>query len=268
MHPTHFVTKFSNESPDRERQEVTVACHVHSDWSYDGKWSLAALAREFGRRRYRVVMMTEHDRGFTESRRQEHRAACALASTKDVLMLPGVEYSDADNTVHVLVWGQVPFVGENVPTAKLLKAVKAASGIAVLAHPSRRQAWKVFDQAWANDLLGIEVWNRKTDGWSPSKTAFPLLQGTQVIPFAGMDFHDSKQMFPLSMQLDIASAVTEESVLDCLKARRCRAMAFDRPMREVIGGLRGVTLNYAERFRRRAAATYRSAKNRRNGQAH
>src|SRR4051794_11919959 len=104
---------------------VRAACHIHSEWSYDAKWPITALANEFGRRGYRVVMMTEHDRGFTEARRQEHRAACADASSEKVFVLPGIEYSDAANAVHVLVWGPVPFVGENVPTHELLKAVKA-----------------------------------------------------------------------------------------------------------------------------------------------
>lgn len=242
---------------------ISAACHIHSNWSYDGKWKLSELAAEFGSRGYRVVMMTEHDRGFSESRRQELWAACAKASSKDLLMLPGIEYSDANNTVHVLVWGPVPFVGENVPTAELLKAVKSANGVAVLAHPTRRNAWRVFDPAWVDNLLGIEIWNRKTDGWSPSKTALPLLEGTRMLPFVGMDFHDSKQMFRLAMQLDMASEINEESVLDCLRARRCRALAFGRPVKDVVSGIFGMTLRSAENVRRTAATAYRSLKKKR-----
>lgn len=239
---------------------ITAASHVHSEWSYDGKWTLPDLAENFRQHGYRVVMVTEHDRGFTEARRQEHRAACAAASGNGILMLPGIEYSDAENRVHILVWGPVPFVGENVPTTELLAAVKAAGGVAVFAHPTRLQAWKVFDRKWADNLLGMEIWNRKTDGWSPSRTAFPLMNGTSVLPFVGMDFHDSNQMFPLAMQLEINSAITEESVLNCLRARRCRPMAFDRPVQEVVNGLSGAALSSAEFFRRSAAKAYRSLK--------
>src|SRR5262245_42830319 len=124
---------------------VAAACHVHSSWSYDGSWSLEALASAFFERGYRILMITEHDRGFTESRRLEHREACAHASSEDIMLLPGIEYSDSTNTVHVLVWGHVPFLGEGLPTDALLKSVKASNGVAVLAHPSRRDAWKVFD---------------------------------------------------------------------------------------------------------------------------
>jgi hypothetical protein len=239
---------------------IPASCHVHSDWSYDGKWSLSALATEFGRRGSRVVMMTEHDRGFTESRLQEFRAACAEASSKDLLMLPGIEYSDADNIVHVLVWGPVPFLGERVPTAELLEAVRAADGVAVLAHPSRRQAWKVFDRDWTEHLLGVEVWNRKTDGWAPSRTAFPLLQGTNLVPFVGMDFHDRNQIFPLSMLLDIRSEITEDRALECLRARRCQATAFGRPLQQSTRGWCNTALKFTERCRRSAAAVYRLLK--------
>ena len=239
---------------------INAACHIHSDWSYDGKWTLAELSAEFGRREYRVVMMTEHDRGFTEARRQEHRAACAAASSADVLMLPGIEYSDAGNVVHVLVWGEVAFIGENVPTAELLKAVRAANGVAVLAHPSRRKAWQVFDPAWAADLLGVEVWNRKTDGWSPSKAALPLLESTRAVPFVGMDFHDRRQFFSLAMRLDLTGGLSEASVLECLRARCCQALAFDRALPEVMGVLPSMALKSAELVRRNAAKVYRTLK--------
>src|SRR5687767_13151947 len=115
---------------------VTAACHIHSNWSYDGKWTLPELAGEFSQRGYRVLMVTDHDKGFTESRRIEHREACAQASSDNILLVPGIEYSDAQNVVHILVWGPVPFLGEGLPTLELLKAVKAAGGLAVMAHPS------------------------------------------------------------------------------------------------------------------------------------
>ena len=95
------------------------ACHIHSSWSYDGRWSLKEIAAEFARRGFRVVMITEHDRGFTEERRLMHREACAEARASAMLIIPGIEYSDAANNVHVLVWGSVPFLGEGVPTAEL-----------------------------------------------------------------------------------------------------------------------------------------------------
>lgn len=237
---------------------LPAACHIHSCWSYDGSWPLATIATEFGQRGYRIIMTTEHDRGFDESRRLLHREACAQASNDKVLLLPGIEYSDASNIVHVLVWGPVPFLGEGRPTTELLKAVKASGGVAVLAHPSRRNAWRLYDPTWAKNLDGIEVWNRKTDGWAPSRSAPSLLKTSGVAAFVGTDFHDRRQLFPLAMRLDIQSALNEESVLDCLRAGRCYATAFGAAVGGHFLGGASLALKTAELGRRAAARIYRS----------
>jgi hypothetical protein len=237
---------------------IKAACHIHSEWSYDGKWPLPKLATEFGRRGYRVLLMTEHDRGFSHGRLLEYREACAQASTERVLIMPGIEYSDADNIVHILVWGPVPFLGEALPTGELLDKVKAAGGIAVFAHPSRKEAWKRFDSNCASNLLGIEIWNRKTDGWAPSRTAIPLIQRTSLIPFVGLDFHSRRQFFPLTTELNIESPITETSVLAGLKSRHCRPTALGRSLDEFLPpGWRRAGLRAAEYGRRAAALTLR-----------
>lgn len=250
--------------PGTDSTVIKAACHVHSDWSYDGTWSLRGIAEEFGRRGFRAVMITEHDRGFTESRRQDHRQACVTASTSQVFLLPGIEYSDARNFVHILVWGPVPFLGEGIPTGELLKAVKRMNGVAVMAHPSRQSAWRSFEPAWAEYLLGVEVWNRKTDGWFPSKPALRLAQNGRLPSFVGMDFHSRRQLFPLAMDLDVDGGLTEDSLLASLRAHRFQPLAFGRPVDQMIGGWTAVTLHSAERLRRTAAATLRALRLRRN----
>jgi hypothetical protein len=233
--------------------EVLAACHVHSDWSYDGSWPLEALRDKFSRRGDRVLLMTEHDRGFTAERFQQYREACAKASFDGMLVVPGMEYSDAANRVHVLVWG-VPFLGENLPTLDMLEAVRAANGVAVLAHPSRRDAWQVANTAWTERLLGVEIWNRKYDGWAPSMTAPQLLGTRGLVPFVGMDFHTSRQSFPVSMALDLDSRTTEDEVLACLRARRCSARVFGLPLGHRLLQTAAPALGVAESCRRRLAA--------------
>jgi hypothetical protein len=202
--------------------ELLAACHLHSSWSYDGSWTLEALASTFARREYRVLMLTEHDRGFSEHRYRELRQACARASSSCVFVLPGIEYSDPDNRVHVLVWGDLPFLGEGLGTDVLLEAVARHGGHAVLAHPARRRAWECYQPAWAELLLGVEVWNRKYDGWAPSAKGTELLASASVLPFVGLDFHSRQQMFPLGMALTIDSArVDEAAIFACLQRRRC-----------------------------------------------
>lgn len=241
---------------------INAACHVHSDWSYDGKWPLDKLAAAFKQRGYRVVMMTEHDRGFTEARRLEHREACAQASSDDLLVVPGIEYSDAKNVVHILVWGPVPFLGENVPTGELLKKVAAADGVAIFAHPSRKNAWQCFEAGWSNHLVGIEAWNRKTDGWSPSVHAAKLLKDNSLMKFVGLDFHAKNQFFPLAMGLDVVSPLSEAAVLECFRTRNCAPLAFGSPFGQGKYKWKASVLRGAEACRRRLAATYRNLRRR------
>jgi hypothetical protein len=236
---------------------VRVACHVHSDWSYDGKWPLQRLAAAFSRRGYQVVLLTEHNQGFDESKRLEHRAACQQASSDDILLVPGIEYSDASNVIHLLVWGNVPFIGSQAEPEHVLAATREHGGVAVLAHPSRKEAWKRFKLEWRDQLVGIEFWNRKTDGWAPSKEAWPLLGTSQALPFAGLDFHDARQFFPLTTVLEIDSPASEAAVIAALRAKRCSVRALGFPARFFSGGLTTKTLHAIEFLRRRAARYYR-----------
>jgi hypothetical protein len=202
-------------------------------------------------------MMTEHDRGFDEKRRLEHREACRKASTERILLVPGIEYSDKANCVHTLVWGNVPFVGVDMETEKVLAAVTAHQAVAVLAHPSRRQAWRAFNPAWGAKLLGIEIWNRKTDGWAPSRDAAPLLESTGALPFVGLDFHEQRQFFPLATILEVEPPLSESAVLASMRARRCGSEVFGRPLRQFSNGTAVKTLRTAEFFRRCIAPIYR-----------
>ena len=240
--------------------EVPAACHIHSSWSYDGTFSLSDLSVKFSARGCRVLMMTEHDRGFSEAHFQRFREACANASSREILVMPGIEYSDAENRVHVLAWGLNSFLGENLPTAAMLEAAKAANGVTVLAHPTRRTAWSVFEPHWTELLLGIEAWNRKYDGWAPSTAAPALLNAGRLVPFVGLDFHTDRQLFPLMMALDIEGNITEASVVRCLRSRRCHARAFGQPLHGSALRVSKAALRVAEQGRRTAALAVRSAK--------
>lgn len=242
--------------------KILAACHVHSKLSYDGSYTLEALRDKFSRAGYRVVLMTEHDRGFSPERLHQLRQLCEAASTSTLLMIPGIEYSDASNQVHILVWGDVPFLGENLPTGETLRKVKEAGGVAVFAHPFRRNAWQRFEPSWGEALTGIEVWNRKYDGWSPNPIAKDLQRSVGAIPFVGLDFHTQKQFFPLAMAVDLDSPVTERAVLDCIRARRVnpRVLGFQVEGELVRHAL--PILGAAEASRKKAAQALRKMKSR------
>jgi PHP domain len=232
---------------------IHVACHVHSNWSYDGKWSLSEIAAAFSKRGYRAVMLTEHDQGFDESRRQAHREACRQASTEKILLMPGIEYSDVSNTLHFLVWNDVPFIGSGLAADEILTAAQNSGGAVVFAHPSRRDAWKLFNPDWANKLVGIELWNRKTDGWAPSRDAWQVLQGTQMLPFVGMDFHERRQFFPLVTVMEVESPVTEASILSAMRSGCCSSKAFGFPVKKFLHGIPAKPVKMMEFFRRKAS---------------
>jgi hypothetical protein len=192
--------------------EVLATCHVHSHWSYDGSWTLKDLAEKFSRRGCQVLMMTEHDRGFSPARLAEYREACVAASSQQLLVVPGIEYSDPAN----------PY--------------------------------------WAERLLGIELWNRKYDGWAPSETSPALLESSGAVPFAGLDFHTDRQSFPLTMALELNAGLNEESIIECLRSRRCSARAMGIPLDQTAARAAVPFLGVAEQSRKALASLVKRKK--------
>jgi hypothetical protein len=201
-----------------------------------------------------LVLTAEHDESFDRDRWERYREACFTASNSQILIVPGIEYSDASNTVHVLVWGNhIPFLGPVKETERLLKNVSEVHGLAVLAHPSRRDAWQKFDSSWEPLLLGIEQWNRKVDGVAPSKEAAALMtRSPGLVPFVGLDFHRSNQFFPLTMKLQVGSVLREGEVISALREKRVSAEVLRIPIKHFTGGICGGAMTAAERLRRLA----------------
>lgn len=192
---------------------MRVVLHAHSDWSYDGHWPLGRIARVFGRLGIGAVMMSEHDTGFDPARFAAYRAACAAASTPRCTLIPGIEYSSPDNDIHILSWGLERFLAEHRPVGETLAAIRAGGGVAVLAHPARREAWRRFDPAWTAQLAGIELWNRKTDGICWGEAARALIARTGLPATIGIDFHRPRQLYPLHHRIDAAPGPGLEATL-------------------------------------------------------
>lgn len=232
---------------------LRVAAHVHSEWSYDGRWELGAIARLFGRLGYDAVLMAEHDRGFDDERWGSYREACARASTDDVLLVPGIEYADAADRIHIPVWGDVPFLGEGVETGELLERAVDGGASAVFAHPARRRAAEGFDPDWGRHLLGVEWWNRKYDGYAPNPETGRALASHGTLPFASIDFHTARQLVPLAMIVESDAGRTPRGLFEALRMRRLRPEAFGVPALRFTRG-RGLRAARAvEGVRRRVA---------------
>lgn len=209
--------------------DLRAVMHVHSDWSYDGRWRLAEIARLYGRFGVRVVLMTEHDTGFDPQRFPDYRRACAEASSSGCRLIPGIEYSSPDNAVHILTWGLDSFLAEHRPVIETLGEVRDRGGVAVFAHPVRRDAWKRFSSGWSELLAGIEVWNRKSDGIAPGRQAADLVASAGVPATVGQDFHTRRQLYPLTMHLETRGS-SETNVVDAIRTGRMKPMAFGRPL--------------------------------------
>lgn len=229
---------------------VSVVMHAHSEWSYDADWPLDKIARVMPRLGAQVVMMCEHDTGFPAERFEDYRAACAAASTPQCLLVPGIEYSDETNSVHLPTWGLDQFLGESRPTLEILQKVSAAGGVSVFAHPARRDVWSIYDPGWSEHLTALEIWNRKTDGIAPGREALELLRNTRLPPVVGMDFHRRNQLWPLLNQIEIDGPLNEASLVAALRAGRMRPMAFGRPLVDETGQLRISKHQTAECIRR------------------
>ncbi|HUA27645.1 MAG TPA: hypothetical protein VMC03_02070 [Streptosporangiaceae bacterium] len=236
---------------------VRAAAHVHSEWSDDGSWSLHRIARTFSRTGHDVVLMSEHSRGFSAAKWREYADACQEASTDRLLLVPGIEYGDEDDVVHIPVWGQIPFFGEATPIARLLPEATAAGGTAMWAHPWRRDAWRRFEPAWLDHLTAVEVWNRKYDGIAPSRSALALARREGIAAAVALDFHTRRQIFPLALKLDVAGEVTVPAVYAALSAGRFAPRAFGLPLGPLVRGPGGATLQALEAARRAARRTAR-----------
>ena len=189
---------------------VRAAAHVHCEWSDDATWRLSDIAAAFADRGYDVVLLSDHCRQFPPGRWEEYRAACEAASTDRILLVPGIEYNDLDNVVHVPVWGDVPFYGQEVPdVGELLEKVAADRGFSVLAHPWRRDAWQRYDPKWTPNLDAVEVWNRKYDGIAPNRHAAALARREGLREVVAVDFHTSRQLFPLALRLELDSPLRD-----------------------------------------------------------
>lgn len=242
-----------NQKPQRVRS-LKVALHAHSVWSYDGSWELNAIAKLFGRFGVDVVMMSEHDDGFSQDRFEAFQAACAEASTSHCLLVPGIEYSCPKNDIHILVWGSKRFFGEHRPVMDTLADVSAEGAVAILAHPHRRDIWKQYDNAWTPHLSGIEIWNRKTDGVAPGPEALKLAARTGLPQTLGVDFHRINQTWPLTHAIKHSDQTLELSILNALRSGRARPQAFGRDLVNAEGQIETARLARAvraETFRRK-----------------
>jgi predicted metal-dependent phosphoesterase TrpH len=236
---------------------IRAAVHVHTDWSFDGTWPLAQLAAALRRRGYGAMLTAEHCQSLDEESWRRYRALCAELSSSDFLVLPGVEYRDAANVVHLPTWGDLPHLGDGVDVGDLLSRVRELGGVAVWAHPGRRHAVDAFDPAWLALLGGVEVWNRKYDGWQPNHVAADLAEKHALARFATLDFHRRRQFAPLVTRIEVTGAPSEASVVDAVHAGRVRPEFLRVDVRTWLDGPPAKALSSVDASRKRVLGVLR-----------
>lgn len=87
------------------------------------------------------------------------------------------------------------------------------------AHPTRKNAWRRVKPEWIKLLAGVELWNRKSDGWCISTDGANLIAETGLAAWVGLDFHRSRQFFPLAMtmQLEDGVSLTESIMIEAIR---------------------------------------------------
>jgi hypothetical protein len=230
---------------------IRVAAHVHSSWSYDAEWSLRDIAGAFRRRRYDVVLMSEHDQSFDERTWSAYQRACQEASTDGILLVPGIEYEDSDGVVHTPVWGEgIPFLGTGRSTLDLLRCARAENAVAVLAHPWRRDAISRYRPEWGPLLNAIEIWNRKYDGIAPSQQLRQFAVQQSIDPFVSLDFHTKRQFFPLAISVTLSKEPSVASIVDAIRDGDFRPEFLGMSALRFTRGIEGTALRSLETFRR------------------
>jgi hypothetical protein len=219
---------------------LRAAVHVHSDWSYDGVWSLRRITDVFSRLRYYdIVLMVEHDQEFSAGRWRAYRQACREASSR-VLLIPGIEYQDPENVTHIMVWGtKASFLGQSQPTMDILRGAADEQSVAIFAHPRRRGASDRFDARWVPLLSGVETWNRKYDGVAPNRVASKLAASHGLPPVAGLDLHTGRQLFPLAVEIGVDGVPAEDTLLGAMHAGMFRTRVLGLPAKHLDGGAGG-----------------------------
>ena len=244
---------------------VRCAMHVHTTTSFDGRWALERVAAALRRRGYGAVFTAEHSQSLDDATWRDYRERCQRLSGPGFTVVPGVEYRDAANVVHLPTWGELPFLGDHLPVPLLLERLSELGGAAVWAHPGRREAHLSFDPDWAHHLAGIEVWNRKYDGWAPRAIALELATQWDLPAIASLDFHRRRQFSSLATWLEPEGPPTEASLVAALIAGHVSAGFLGRPVERWTRGPSRRVLSVADASRRHAARQVRRVTERHTG---
>lgn len=209
---------------------MTIDCllHVHSSFSYDSKTDLADIARTARQHGISCVLMSDHNNRMDSAQVAALVERCKSLSDEKLLIIPGLELAFDSNRVHLLAYGIEQFIDSMGPSCtfrSLVDQVHAAGGLAVLAHPSHRQAADRLTDDDLHRLDGIEVWNVKNGNrYVPMVADLSLVDrvrtaGGAAFAFGGLDWHHLNTFTRFTLRVEVA-ALSQHAVLDSLRRGR------------------------------------------------
>jgi len=92
--------------------------------------------------------------------------------------------------------------------------------------------------------------NRKYDGIAPNREAACLAAAADLGRFAALDFHTSRQFFPLAMSIEVAGPPTAGTLTNAIRKGNFRPEFIGLPALRFTGSLEGTTLQAMEAARR------------------
>lgn len=195
------------------------ALHVHSDLSHDGRMTIAELAEWYRPRGFHFVAMGEHSQDMDEARVRALLAECAVHSTPEFLMLPGIEFTCEPSDMHILGVGVAALTPHTEPVA-VVRHIHEHGGVAVLAHP-KRVGWNCSRELLLA-LDAAEIWNVGYDGrYLPAAQApgeFRRLReaNPRLLAVASHDLHRREGYYNVAVEMEV-TALSREAVLGNLR---------------------------------------------------
>lgn len=199
-------------------ERLRAAYHLHTNYSSDGKTSLAELAAAARRLDWRCLLLADHLEDFSPEIFDKYLAECAQLSDSKLLIIPGVEVKTAEGY-------HLAFVGVNkLPagetTRTLIEDARAQGALVTLCHPAQNRTPGPCD--WMELLHGVEFWNaRSSSRFAPDIQSLRFAENLRrqfphIQYFPALDLHYTWELRDLDLSLR-TDRLEPQAILSALK---------------------------------------------------
>jgi len=185
--------------------KIKLDLHIHSYKSYDGRMTGEEIVRRCKAQGLQGAAICDHDILWQEGCPEE-----------DFLLIPGCEFSTQYG--HLLgLFLREPI--EERDFFKVLDAIHAQGGLAVLAHPFQHNTDEKRLEPILPLLDGVEVWNGRANrkNKDANRMALALSRQRSIPAFAGSDAHVPEEIGNGVLTIEVEE-LTFESVKKALRA--------------------------------------------------